>query len=241
LLACRALLGCSVTNPRIELFEDAVWPALAAGRIQSEVALVLAKRGRCSVMLTGGRSAARLYEAWSGLPAFNQSSGVDFYFGDERCVAPDSVESNYGLAMKTLFCKGVPKGCKVFRMEGDGADRELAARRYDKSLPRHMDMLLLGVGNDGHVASLFPRSPALKEHGRSVMPVVGPKAPHERLTITPPVISGAKRIFVLATGGVKAEVLAAALRDKDDIESLPVRLALRGTWLVDTALSEANN
>ncbi len=230
-----------MTSLRIELFEGAAWPALAAGRIQSEVARVLAERGHCSVMLTGGRSAALLYAAWSGLPAFNQSPGVDFYFGDERCVAPDNVESNYGLAMKTLFCKGVPKGCKVFRMEADDADRELAARRYDKLLPRHMDVLLLGVGDDGHVASLFPRSPALKEHGRSVMPVVGPKAPHERLTITPPVISGAKRVFVLATGGVKARVLAAALRDTDYIESLPVRLALRGTWLVDTALSETNN
>jgi len=202
---------------------------------------VLAERGRCNLMLTGGRSAARLYAAWAGLPAFHESPGVDFYFGDERCVAPDNVESNYGLAMKTLFCRGVPKGCKVFRMEADDADREFAARRYANLLPRYMDVLLLGVGDDGHVASLFPRSPALKEHDRTVMPVVGPKASHERLTITPPVISGAEKVFVLATGDVKAGVLAAALRDTDDIESLPVRLALRGTWLVDTALSETND
>jgi 6-phosphogluconolactonase len=202
---------------------------------------MLSERGHCSVMLTGGRSAERLYAAWSEVVAFQVLVGVDFYFGDERCVAPDNVESNYGLAMNTLFCRGVPKGCKVFRMEADDADRELAARRYANLLPRHMDILLLGVGDDGHVASLFPHGPAVKENGRSVMPVVGPKAPHERLTITPPAISGAKRIFVLATGGAKARVLAEALRDTEDVESLPVRLALRGTWLVDTALSETND
>lgn len=225
-----------MTSPRIDLFESEAWPALAAARIQNEVALVLAERGRCSVMLTGGRSASQLYAAWSGLPAFHKSQGVDFYFGDERCVAPDDVESNYGLAMKTLFCKGVPKGCKVFRMEADGSDRELAARRYDKLLPEQIDVLLLGVGDDGHVASLFPQSLAVKEYGRNVMPVVGPRAPHERLTITPQVTSRARKLFVLATGSIKARVLAEALRDTDDIQSLPVRLALGGVWLVDERL-----
>ena len=187
-------------------------------------------------MLTGGRSASRLYAAWSGLPAFHKNQGVDFYFGDERCVAPDDVQSNYGLAMKTLFCKGIPEGCKVFRMEADASDRELAAQRYDKLLPEQIDVLLLGVGDDGHVASLFPQSRAVKEFGRNVMPVVGPKAPHERLTITPPVISRARTLFVLATGSIKVRLLAAALRDTVDVESLPVRLALGGAWLMDKRL-----
>jgi 6-phosphogluconolactonase len=230
-----------VNSPRIDLFEGDAWPALAAEKIQNEVNLVLAQRGRCNLMLTGGRGAARLYTAWSEFPAFHESPGVDFYFGDERCVAPDNAESNYGLAMKTLFCKGVPYDCRVFRMEADRADRVLAARNYERLLPPHMDVLLLGVGEDGHVASLFPHSSALGECTKSVMPVVGPKAPHERLTITPPVISGAKTIFVLATGGVKARVLAWALRDRGNVESLPVRLALSGTWLVDTPLPRNND
>ena len=225
-----------MTNPRIDLFESEAWPALAAERIQNEIALVLAERRSCSVMLTGGRSASQLYAAWSDLPAFHKSQGVDFYFGDERCVAPDDVESNYGLAMKTLFSKGVPKGCKVFRMGVDGSDWEFAARRYDKLLPEHIDILLLGVGDDGHVASLFPNSLAVKEYERNVMPVVGPKAPHERLTITPPVISRARKLFVLAIGNIKAGALDAALRDTVDIESLPVRLALGGIWLMDERL-----
>lgn len=227
--------------PEIKVSVGAAWPLFATNIVSNFVRMILREQGHCNVMLTGGRSAARLYKAWAELSVFHESSGVDFYFGDERCVEPDNVESNYGLAVRTLFCRGVPKGCNVFRMEADDADRESAARRYANLLPRYIDVLLLGVGDDGHVASLFPRSPALRERTRSVMPIFGPKAPHERLTITPPVISGAKRIFVLATGGVKARALAAALRDSDDIEDLPVRLALRGTWLVDTALSETND
>ena len=67
-------------------------------------------------MLTGGGSAARLYKAWRDLPAFQQMTGVSFYFGDERCVPPDNSESNYGMAMQTLFSHGVPIECSVFRM-----------------------------------------------------------------------------------------------------------------------------
>jgi 6-phosphogluconolactonase len=107
-------------------------------------------------------------------------TAVRFYFGDERCVSPDHPESNYGMAMRTLFKQGVPKGCSVFRMEADGSDREAAALQYSEMLPDKIDLLLLGVGEDGHIASLFPGSEALQEVARCVMPIIGPKAPNER-------------------------------------------------------------
>ena len=90
-------------------------------------------------------------------------TGVSFYFGDERCVTPDHAESNYGMAMKTLFPQSVPTGCAVFRMEADTADQEAATQRYAYLLPDLIDVLLLGVGEDGHIASLFPNNAALKE------------------------------------------------------------------------------
>jgi 6-phosphogluconolactonase len=190
-------------------------------------------------MLTGGRSAERLYRVWSELPDFQSLKGVRFYFGDERCVPADHPESNYGVVMRSLFQRGVPAGCSIFPMDGADPDRDAAARRYDEALPEKMDVLLLGVGEDGHIASLFPGSEALHETGRRVVPVVGPKLPRERLTITPPVISRAGSIFVLAAGAAKAAVLSDLLAAPgNDALKLPARLALHATWLLDTALPE---
>ena len=99
----------------------------AACLISDNIISVLVEQGKCSVMLPGGRSVARFYKSWCDLPAFQQMTGVNFYYGDERCVPSDHAESNYGMAIQTLFPHGVPAGCAVFRMEADTADQEAAA------------------------------------------------------------------------------------------------------------------
>ena len=118
-------------------------------------------------------------------------------------------------------------------MDAENSDREAAAKAYEKLLPESMDVLLLGMGMDGHIASLFPNNPALRSRQRSVVPTTGPMSPCERLTITPRVITQARSVFVLATGAEKGKVLAEALQSADDFLSLPVRLTLAGTWLLD--------
>lgn len=225
-------------HPEIKQFEVAEWPAMTARLIHESVTTITRQQRQCSVMLTGGRSASSLYSAWSDLPAFMRMDRVKFYFGDERCVPPDHPESNYGLAMRTLFKRGVPTGCGVFRMEADNPDREAAANKYGDTMPMEFDVMLLGVGEDGHIASLFPGSAALHETNRYVVPITAPKPPRDRLTITPPVIRRTKSIFLLATGPVKAAVLSKALQAPADLDSFPVRLALNATWVLDTALSE---
>lgn len=92
-------------------------------------------------MLTGGRSAEHLMRAWLKHPDFAELHIVDFFFGDERCVLPEDYESNFGLAMRTLFRFGIPKGCVVHRMEADLVDIETAANRYSKLLKDHIDIL----------------------------------------------------------------------------------------------------
>ena len=228
-------------RPQIKKFEATEWPAQAADLIQDSINAILLERGQCSVMLTGGRSAERLFTSWIRLPIFQQMPGVRFYFGDERCVPPDHPESNYGMAMRTLFNQGIPAGCSVFHMEADGIDREAAALRYEDLLPGNVDVLLLGVGEDGHIASLFPGSVALQEVRRRVVSVTGPKPPYERLTITPPVIAQARLIFILATGAAKAQILVKALQEASDFDSIPARLVLNATWLLDTPYSETDN
>lgn len=234
-------LSCSAMHPEIRQFDGLEWPVQSARIIQDRIGSILLKRGSCSVMLTGGRSAERLYSAWVGFPAFRQVTGVQFFFGDERCVPPDHPDSNYGMVMRTLFNQGVPAGCSVFRMEADDPDCEAAVLRYEEILPERVDVLLLGVGEDGHIASLFPGSVALQEASRRVMSVVGTKPPYERLTVTPPVITQANSIFVLASGVAKAQILESALQEKHDFVSMPARLTLKATWLLDTPYFEIDN
>ena len=213
---------------------------LAARLIQHKINATLKNQGHCNVMLTGGRSAERLYIAWSGLAALLKMTKVHFYFGDERCVLPVHPESNYGMAMRTLFRCGVPTDCSVSRMEADDPNCESAALRYGAALPKAIDVMLLGVGADGHIASLFPKSDALHETDRLVVSIIGHKPPYQRLTITPPVIARAKSVFVLANGTAKVAVLSKALQDPDDIDALPARLALNATWLLDSTFPENN-
>lgn len=209
------------------------WPEMAASVVHAAVVSRIHEKGCCSVMLTGGRSACRLYEAWVRLPDFNKLSGVSFYFGDERCVPPDHPESNYGMAMRTLFGSGIPVNCFVHRIEAEAEDVETASDRYALVLPRNLDVLLLGVGEDGHIASLFPCSRELHEERRRVVPVNAPKPPYRRLTITPPVIRDAGSIYILAAGADKAAVLEKARQAPDDIDALPARLVFSGTWLLE--------
>ncbi len=207
---------------------------LAAEFIQNSISAILARQHECTVMLTGGKSAQKVYREWARVSAFRQMTGVRFYFGDERCVLPSDPESNFGMAQDALFCEGVPVGCRVFRMEAEDPDSWAAARRYSDALPSELDVLLLGVGEDGHIASLFPNSDALSEASQRVVPVSSPREPCRRLTVVPPVIRSAKSTIVLASGAAKAAVLSEALSDPSNFKELPARIALNATWLLDT-------
>jgi 6-phosphogluconolactonase len=118
-------------------------------------------------------------------------------------------------------------------MPAENPDREAAARAYEALLPDSIDVLVLGIGEDGHTASLFPGAASLREAERRVLAVVGPKPPPERLTITPPVILAARHRIVLASGAGKADAIARALEGPWDPDTTPIQLAKRGAWFVD--------
>jgi len=98
--------------------------------------------------------------------------------------------------------------------------------------------MLLGVGEDGHIASLFPGNEALQETLRRVVPVIGSRPPLRRMTVTPMVISQARHVYVLACGTAKAAVLLKALALPHDVSGIPASLVLHGTWLLDSAVGE---
>lgn len=222
-----------MSNPHVIYVESTVWADVVAAMVMATIVQTCHVRGSYSVMLTGGRSAAILYDAWSAMQDFDQLRDVKFYFGDERCVPSDHPESNYGLAMRTLFQRGVPPGCEVIRIAGEQTNDETAAA-YEAQLPDNLDVMLLSMGEDGHIASLFPQSPALLETCRGVVSVSAPKSPTERLTITPPVIARATQLFVLALGPAKAAVYSQAKLEPQNFAALPARLVLSATWFLDT-------
>ena len=119
-------------------------------------------------------------------------------------------------------------------MIADCLNPKIEAKRYSGILPERIDILLLSVGEDGHIASLFPRSKALFEKTKKVVPVVGVKPPKKRLTISPVVIKNAQKVFVLAIGEVKAEKYRHAQRGSIGLIDCPACLVLGAQWFFDT-------
>jgi 6-phosphogluconolactonase len=220
---------------RIVIEESHRLAEAAAQWIAAAIEADIRARGRCALALSGGASPRPVYErlAQPPLAARIAWENVEIFFGDERAVPATDPGSNYGMVKAVLLERVSVPEAQVHRMAADRADRDAAARDYERILPERLDLLLLGMGADGHTASLFPGSPALEERRRRVVPATGPTPPRERLTITPPVIAGARRIAVLVAGAGKAATLARVLRGPARPRDLPVQLALGGTWFAD--------
>lgn len=190
--------------------------------------------GSVSLGLAGGSTPRRVYEALAARQDVAWGA-LSFFFGDERCVPPDDDASNYKMARAALLDRVPVAAERVHRMEGERADRDAAAAAYAALLPAPLDVLLLGLGPDGHTASLFPGAAALRERERRVVAVTGPKPPPERLTITPAVIGAARTVVMLAAGAAKAGAVARALAPHGDDDMCPARLARDGLWILDEA------
>ena len=210
---------------------DALAEALAM-RLREEVEDALAERGIATMALTGGSFAPAFYPRLAGLTL--DWSRLRFFWGDERAVPPEHEDSNYRLARELwLEPAGVP-AASVHRMPGEVDDLDAAAARYAEVLaaeagrPPRLDVVMLGVGDDGHVASLFPGHPLLHERARTVAAVFdAPKPPQpRRLTLTLPVLTRARLVVVGALGAKKAAPIAEALGEP--ASSLPLALVLRG-------------
>jgi 6-phosphogluconolactonase len=201
--------------------------AAAAEWIRRKIDEVLRQSEKCHLMLAGGATPLPVYECLAG-QADLPWARLKIYFGDERCVPLQAPENNAYTVISRLFPNGVPRGVEIHRMNSE-EDPDKAAQAYAAALPPQLDILLLGIGDDGHTASIFPGSAALDEESRRVMPVIGSKAPLQRLTITPPVIRQARHLLMMVQGEEKADAVRWALHDG----SVPAALAAGGDWLLD--------
>ena len=217
-----------------EIHDSSQLANIAAQRIGAAMVATIAQDSRVSLALAGGTTPRAAYEALAKIPGIDWGK-VSVYFGDERAVPPTDPDSNYRMANDALFRKVALLPANIHRIHGENPDHDAAARAYEALLPERISIMILGIGEDGHTASLFPGSPALRERARRVLPVIGPKPPPQRLSITPPVIEAAGLCLVLATGAGKADAVARALQGPLDILSTPSCLARDGLWLLDHA------
>lgn len=209
----------------LRVFVDAGALATAAAReVANLLATAVRERGSASIALAGGRTPRALYRHLAtDHPDDVPWDHVLFYWGDERDVPPDDERSNYRMARETLIDFLPVRPEQVYRMPTRLGTLEEAAAEYERTLrsrfdtdwPR-FDLVLLGVGEDGHTASLFPRSPALEESSRWAVAAIAPVEPRGRLTLTLPALTHATAIFMLAAGASKAAALRCALADRSD-------------------------
>jgi 6-phosphogluconolactonase len=209
----------------------------AGERYAPEVAGVVARQvpDASSVVLTGGSSAEKVYGSLGETGV--DWSNTDVVFSDERCVPPHDDASNFGMVDRLLPGLEV---ARVHRMRGED-DPKAAARAYSDEIRPLVDagleLMLLGMGADGHVCALFPGSSALEEKERLCAAVDRPDG-MMGITLTPPAILSARRVLILVTGEGKAGTVARAVHGDDDPAALPVRLLAAhpdATFLVDEA------
>jgi 6-phosphogluconolactonase len=226
-------------KPEIEILADN--DALArrvADELATEARRAIAERGRFTVALTGGDSPVPLYTMLAEDSAYR-----DFpwgktlcFFGDERHVPPDDPDSNYRQAREKLFDTGLVPDENIFRFRAEMPDPEEAAADYEKTLRRHFskeeclgdfprfDLILLGLGANGHTASLFPCTDALHEKRRWAAANHVPELQKHRLTLTFPVLNAARQIFLESIDPRKKEIVEHVLvAEQKDFYPFPVQ------------------
>ncbi|MBC8448967.1 MAG: 6-phosphogluconolactonase [Chloroflexi bacterium] len=223
------------------VYEDAAGLATAAA--ENFVVLAreaIAARGRFLVALAGGSTPRAAYELLATEPfaASVDWTRVHLFWGDERCVPPDHPDSNYRMARETLLDRVQIPAANVHRMRCELAPQQAAAayeRELEKALGEdgRFDLILLGLGTDGHTASLFPGAAALGERERRVLAVYVEKLKAWRVTLTLPVINTARHVIFLVSGTSKAETLARVRASEPLPAGLVQPVAGRLLWLLD--------
>ncbi len=238
-------------TPAVQIFEDPQQLAeAAAGQFAAAARDAIAARGCFRVALAGGQTPRRLYRLLADHPAPHAVdwSRVDVFFGDERDVPPDHPQSNFRMARETLLDHVALDAERIHPMRTRSASLRRDAARYGALLRRRtvadadgwpqLDLVLLGVGRDGHTASLFPATCVLHELQLTVAAVYVPQQNGWRLTLTIPVLERARQLLFLVSGAEKSSALARTLSPAANEPLLPVqRLQSRGevAWFCDRA------
>jgi 6-phosphogluconolactonase len=237
-------------TPDIRIASDGQdWADQAAALLQQLTAEAIVARGHCRLALSGGSTPRALYRRLT-VPEWKAQfrwSQIAFFFGDERCVPPEHPDSNFGMARESLFLPLAIDAAHIYRMKGEAAPA-IAAAEYEQTLRRvtgsstsdfpALDLILLGLGDDGHTASLFPGTSALEDRTHAVVVTQSPHGLVSRLTLTLGVINRATVVLFLVSGAGKAPMVRAVLGPQDEADrALPAALVQphsgRLIWMLD--------
>lgn len=238
----------------LQVYADPQTAARAAAlEIVRRAEVAQTTRGHFTLALAGGSTPRAVYALLASdefLPLVDWTNAYVFW-GDDRCVPPDHPDSNYHMARQALLDYVPIPMDHIYRMQGErepeqaAADYEMALRTFfgersseDFVTPR-FDLLLLGMGDDGHTASLFPGTPVLNERERWVAAQYVDKLGAWRLTLTPPALNAAEAVLFLVTGATKAPALAAVLEGLPDADRYPAQLVQPRDGVVDWYVDEA--
>jgi 6-phosphogluconolactonase len=232
-----------MSDPNLEIYRPEVLADAAAELIAAELESSLSKQEKTTFVLTGGRTPVPVYEKLAG-PGYRKRidwKRVEFFWGDERCVPPRSPESNFGMARASLLSKIQISSDQIHRIAGELDNAESTATHYEQEIRRVLpgevpcfDLVLLGMGEDGHTASLFPGTGWDEE--RLVIANFVPKLNKTRISMTPRLLSQAQSIIFLVAGAGKAKALARVFEDPNcELPAARIRPSQgRLTWIVDS-------
>ena len=241
--------GAARDHEHVVIADDAAGVARNAADLFVHICHRAAPGGRCAVALSGGSTPKALHELLASPPYREQIewARVHFYWGDERYVAPDDPESNFRMARETLLDRVPLREAQIHRIHTEMDDPDAAALLYEDELRQEFglragqvprfDLILLGIGPDGHTASLFPHTAALTVTDRLVVANYVPKLATWRITFTVPVINNAANVAFLVAGHDKADALARVLEGPRDPAEYPSQLVAPRdgdlSWYVD--------
>ncbi len=227
--------------PEIRVIEPGHFARAVADQLAEDITAVIAQRGSCRLAVAGGGSPRPIYEQLAKPPLSRQIEWdkVHLLWGDERCVPPDHSQSNYHMVSEVLLDRVPLPQENVHRIEAERLPAE-AARRYNATLGEQpIDILLLGMGGDGHTASLFPGTRELVERDSRVIATSSPVAPYERVSLSLRAVNESHLVYLIVTGQKKAARLAEVLSQvRTGKPVLPTALvqptAGRLVWFTDT-------
>src|ERR1700722_1236261 len=240
-----------MSEPKIVILDDA--PALyahAAEEIAYFAGEAVCTHGEFSLCLSGGSTPAAIYDLLGTKFHFSIDwKEMQLFWGDERCVPPDDPASNYAMTVRTLLSKLALKPSQIHRVLGEKPPEE-AALAYEDELRSHFglssgefprfELMLLGLGENSHTASLFPGSPAIHESERLAVAVeVDDPTQRHRVSLTPPVINNSARVMFMAAGESKAQAVWNILKGPRDVDKFPAQVVAPTNgdviWLLDKA------
>jgi 6-phosphogluconolactonase len=240
-------------NREVRILDDGATIAkYVAQRVVEIATKAVTEKGSFDIVLSGGSTPKTLYTLLVDDLALHSQfpwNKTHFFFGDERHVKPDDAESNYRMANEAMLSKAPLKPEQIFRIKGEYTEAAQAALEYEQVLMSHFklsagqfprfDVVLLGMGPEGHTASLFPGTKALNETHRLVVHNWVGKVLMDRITLTAPAINSAANVIFMITGADKAPALAAVLEHVYEPDQLPAQLIQPANgdllWLADTA------